>query len=77
MYDAAFHTFGVSNTHMSKKLTLLAIESSCDDTSVAVLRDDKVLSNCVASQEAHRIYQEQFGLSPSRFLEAQQLRRHP
>ena len=56
MYDAAFHTFGVSNTHMSKKLTLLAIESSCDDTSVAVLRDDKVLSNCVASQEAHRIY---------------------
>ena len=41
---------------MSKKLTLLAIESSCDDTSVAVLRDDKVLSNCVASQEAHRIY---------------------
>ena len=39
-----------------KKLTLLAIESSCDDTSVAILQDGKVLSNCVASQDAHRIY---------------------
>jgi len=38
------------------KLTLLAIESSCDDTSVAILEDGKVLSNCVASQDAHRIY---------------------
>ena len=39
-----------------KKLTLLAIESSCDDTSVAILQAGKVLSNCVASQDAHRIY---------------------
>jgi len=35
---------------------LLAIESSCDDTSVAVLRDDKVLSNVVANQDIHRQY---------------------
>lgn len=37
-------------------ITILGIESSCDDTSAAVFRDGKVLSNCVANQEAHRIY---------------------
>lgn len=33
---------------------ILAIESSCDDTSAAVLCNDKVLSNKVANQEVHR-----------------------
>jgi N6-L-threonylcarbamoyladenine synthase len=37
-------------------LTILAIESSCDDTAAAVFRDGQVLSNCVANQDAHRIY---------------------
>ncbi len=37
-------------------ITILAIESSCDDTSAAVLRDGIVLSNCVTGQEAHRLY---------------------
>ncbi len=37
-------------------ITILGIESSCDDTSAAILRDGVVLSNCVANQEAHRIY---------------------
>ncbi len=41
---------------MSEKVTILAIESSCDDTSAAVLRDGVVLSNCTANQEAHRQY---------------------
>lgn len=36
--------------------TILAIESSCDDTSASVLMDGKILSNCVASQDAHRLY---------------------
>ncbi|MGZ3920180.1 MAG: tRNA (adenosine(37)-N6)-threonylcarbamoyltransferase complex transferase subunit TsaD [Bacteroidia bacterium] len=35
---------------------LLAIESSCDDTSCAVLCNDKVLSNVTANQEIHRQY---------------------
>ena len=35
---------------------ILAIESSCDDTSVAVLQNDKVLSNVVANQEIHSKY---------------------
>ncbi len=37
-------------------IVILAIESSCDDTSAAVLRDGVVLSNCVANQDAHRAY---------------------
>ncbi len=37
-------------------LTILGIESSCDDTAAAVVRDGKVLSNCIAGQEIHRRY---------------------
>lgn len=36
--------------------TILAIESSCDDTSAAVLRDDTLLSNVIASQKVHEQY---------------------
>ncbi len=35
---------------------ILAIESSCDDTSAAVMHGNKVLSNEVASQEVHTAY---------------------
>ncbi len=35
---------------------ILGIESSCDDTSAAVLRDGYMLSNVLASQEVHRQY---------------------
>jgi len=37
-------------------LTILAIESSCDDTSMAVLRDGQMLSNVIASQKVHESY---------------------
>ncbi len=36
--------------------TILAIESSCDDTSAAVLRADRILSNVIASQKVHEQY---------------------
>lgn len=36
--------------------TLLAIESSCDETSAAVIRGGKVLSNVVATQAVHEKY---------------------
>ena len=39
-----------------ESITILAIESSCDDTSAAILRGGKILSNCVATQEIHRLY---------------------
>lgn len=35
---------------------ILAIESSCDDTAAAVLKNDKVLSNLVARQSIHEEY---------------------
>ena len=35
---------------------ILGIESSCDDTSAAVLKDTLLLSNVMASQEVHKKY---------------------
>lgn len=40
----------------TEPVLILGIESSCDDTAAAVLRDGRVLSNVVAGQEAHRIW---------------------
>jgi N6-L-threonylcarbamoyladenine synthase len=37
-------------------VTILAIESSCDDTSAAVIRDGYMLSNLIAGQEIHKLY---------------------
>ncbi|MBP5485054.1 MAG: tRNA (adenosine(37)-N6)-threonylcarbamoyltransferase complex transferase subunit TsaD [Bacteroidaceae bacterium] len=37
-------------------VTILAIESSCDDTSAAVMRDGVLLSNVTASQLVHEAY---------------------
>ena len=37
-------------------ITILGIESSCDDTSAAVLRNNVLLSNVIASQAAHVKY---------------------
>lgn len=37
-------------------ITVLGIESSCDDTSAAVIRDGILLSNVIASQDVHAEY---------------------
>ncbi len=37
-------------------VTILAIESSCDDTSAAVIRDGFILSNLIAGQDIHMSY---------------------
>ena len=39
-----------------KDIYILGIESSCDDTSAAVLRNGVLLSNVTASQDVHRAY---------------------
>ncbi|WP_207424780.1 tRNA (adenosine(37)-N6)-threonylcarbamoyltransferase complex transferase subunit TsaD [Desertivirga brevis] len=36
--------------------TILAIESSCDETSAAVCKDGKMLSNIIATQQVHQKY---------------------
>lgn len=40
----------------NKAIIILGIESSCDDTSAAVLRNDQILSNEVAGQAVHNAY---------------------
>ena len=37
-------------------VTILGIESSCDDTSAAVVRDGVILSNVIAGQAVHERY---------------------
>ena len=37
-------------------VTILGIESSCDDTSAAIIRDGLLLSNRIANQEVHRSF---------------------
>ena len=41
---------------MNKTPIILGIESSCDDTSAAILSNQKILSNIVANQEVHSLY---------------------
>ncbi|MCX7862116.1 MAG: tRNA (adenosine(37)-N6)-threonylcarbamoyltransferase complex transferase subunit TsaD [Bacteroidales bacterium] len=41
---------------MSQKVIILGIESSCDDTSVAISANCMLLSNVVANQEVHKQY---------------------
>lgn len=41
---------------MEQNVTILGIESSCDDTSAAVVRDGILLSNVIASQSVHEEY---------------------
>ena len=41
---------------MEKSVVILGIESSCDDTSAAVIRDGVLLSNVTASQAVHESY---------------------
>lgn len=41
---------------MSESTIILGIESSCDDTSAAIIRGNKILSNIAANQEIHNEY---------------------
>ena len=40
----------------SKNITILGIESSCDDTSAAIIRNGMIFSNVVANQKVHEEY---------------------
>ncbi len=41
---------------IKKNITILAIESSCDDTGASIIRNGKILSNRVANQIVHQEY---------------------
>jgi N6-L-threonylcarbamoyladenine synthase len=49
-------TENIPKNKLLMALTILAIESSCDDTSVAVVQDGYVLSNLIANQSVHMSY---------------------
>ncbi len=41
---------------MSKPIIILGIESSCDDTAAAIIKDGKLLANIFATQNVHTLY---------------------
>src|SRR5687768_12908720 len=48
----------IKNNHLNgSDIIILGIESSCDDTSAAILKNGEILSNIVAGQKVH----EKFG----------------
>lgn len=62
MYSAQSHSmdnqvaFPAVNNHTANGGLILAIESSCDETSAAVCRNGSILSNIIASQAVHEKY---------------------
>ncbi len=46
----------MSVTNKYKDIIILGIESSCDETSAAVLKNDFILSNLIANQTIHQSY---------------------
>ena len=42
--------------NISRKLNILGIESSCDETSVAILANEEVKANLISSQHFHKAY---------------------
>ena len=59
MPDETFRFFVCINYHsvfLMSSIIILGIESSCDDTSAAVLKDGVLLSNVTANQSVHAAY---------------------
>jgi N6-L-threonylcarbamoyladenine synthase len=52
----SLYNFVKSNNLSAKDVIILGIESSCDDTSAAILKNGKILSNIVAGQKIHEQY---------------------
>ena len=44
------------NHKVKKDILILGIETSCDDTSIAIARNDEILTNIVANQKVHVEY---------------------
>lgn len=56
-YLKYFYSYHIIPTILIKNnTTILAIESSCDDTSAAIIQNGNVLSNKIASQSVHQQY---------------------
>lgn len=51
---ADYHILGENQWRSTTDTYILGIESSCDDTSAAVLQNNKILANIVANQDIHK-----------------------
>jgi N6-L-threonylcarbamoyladenine synthase len=51
-----FNDNSVMCNKFNKNIIILGIESSCDDTSIAVSKNNDILSNIVADQKVHKKY---------------------
>lgn len=51
-----FFEFLFSESFSAMSVIILGIESSCDDTSAAILKDNLLLSNLISNQEVHEEY---------------------
>ena len=56
LFCCAFGILRQVTGRFMKDIYILAIESSCDDTSAAVMKNDVVLSNVTAGQAVHEQY---------------------
>ena len=56
MYNVPVFLPGWSIENKKLSTTILAIESSCDETAAAVCRDGRILSNIIAGQKVHEKY---------------------
>lgn len=50
------HNFIAKVLNLKQIVTILGIESSCDDTSVAVIQNNTLLSSVIANQDVHKNY---------------------
>ena len=64
IYAQNYNNISIDFVNLHKKynedmsITILGIESSCDDTSSSIIRDGVMLSNVIASQAVHESYGE-------------------
>ena len=56
MHDVSTNKAAREDNNARQSTTILAIESSCDETSAAVCRDGLILSNNIANQKVHEQY---------------------
>ncbi|MFT6964277.1 MAG: N6-L-threonylcarbamoyladenine synthase [Flammeovirgaceae bacterium] len=56
-HNQTIFVFSKKENHSNMSICILAIESSCDETSASIIKDGKVLNNIVATQAIH----EEFG----------------
>jgi N6-L-threonylcarbamoyladenine synthase len=56
LHYSNYTAFIIFTKKIAMSVIILGIESSCDDTSAAIIKDGRILSNCIANQDIHLKY---------------------